>query len=205
MKKIIVCNIPMKENVDLSVYKSDDLSLPASNRAVRYPINAFLEEELSANDDIKVLLLVKKDKYSHYEKNTTDFIDELNDINKEIKAKIEYKLIDTEFKQTQAIHEQLMASIIDEIDVNSHILADITYGSKDMPIVLFSALNFAEKFLDCEIENIIYGQANFVDGKVVNTRICDMMPLYCLNSVTETIQCNDPEKAKQMLKTLLSL
>ena len=60
MKKTIICNIPMRENVDLSVYKSDDLSLPVSDRAVRYPINTFLEKTLSPEDEIKVLLLVKK-------------------------------------------------------------------------------------------------------------------------------------------------
>ena len=46
---------------------------------------------------------------------------------------------------------------------------------------------------------------NFENGKVVNTKICDMIPLYYLNSVTDTIHCDEPEKAKQMLKTLLSL
>lgn len=205
MKKTIICNIPMRENVDLSVYKSDDLSLPVSDRAVRYPINTFLEKTLSPEDEIKVLLLVKKDEYSHYEKNANDFIEELKVINNDINSKMEFKIIDTNFEQKQSVHEELMAKIIDEIDADTHILADITYGSKDMPIVLFSAMGFAEKFLRCEIDNIIYGQANFENGKVVNTKICDMIPLYYLNSVTDTIHCDEPEKAKKMLKTLLSL
>ena len=42
MKKTVICNIPMKERVDLSVYTSDDQSLPVSGEAVRYPINSFL-------------------------------------------------------------------------------------------------------------------------------------------------------------------
>ena len=205
MKKTIICNIPMRGNVDLSVYKSNDLSLPVSDRAVRYPINTFLEKTLSPEDEIKVLLLVKKDEYSHYEKNANDFIEELRVINNDINFKMEFKIIDTNFEQKQSVHEELMAKIIDAIDVDTHIIADITYGSKDMPIVLFSAMGFAEKFLRCEIDNIIYGQANFENGKVVNTKICDMIPLYYLNSVTDTIHCDEPEKAKQMLKTLLSL
>ncbi len=205
MKKMVICNIPMKENVDKSVYVSNDLSLPASSRAVRYPINAFLEETLKPDDELKIVLLTKNDEYSYAQKNTEDFIDEINEINRSIGAKIESVTIDTEFSQEQTIHEQLMASIVEQINVDSHILADITYGSKDMPIVLFSAMGFAEKFLRCEIDNIIYGQANFANGKVVNTKICDMIPLYYLDSVTDTIHCDEPEKAKQMLKTLLSL
>lgn len=205
MKKIVICNIPMKETVDKSVYTSNDLSLPASSRSVRFPINAFLEETLKIDDELKFVLLTKKDQYSCAQKNAEDFIAEINEINKGIGAKIDTTTIDTAFSQEQAIHEKLMASIVEQIDVDSHILADITYGPKDMPIVLFSAMEFAEKFLRCEIDNIIYGQANFENGKVVNTKICDMIPLYYLNSVTDTIHCDEPEKAKQMLKTLLSL
>ena len=66
-------------------------------------------------------------------------------------------------------------------------------------------MNFAEKFFDCEIDNIVYGQATFADGNVTNTKIRDMIPLYYLNSVTNTVQCSDPIKAKQMLKSLLSI
>ena len=205
MKKIVICNIPMKENVDKSIYTSNDLSLPASSRAVKYPINAFLEETLKPDDELKFVLLTKNDEYSYAQKNAEAFISEIIEINENIGAKIETITIDTAFLQEQAIHEKLMASIVEQVDVDSHILADITYGSKDMPIVLFTAMGFAEKFLRCEIDNIIYGQANFENGKVVNTKICDMIPLYYLNSVTDTIHCDEPEKAKRMLKTLLSL
>ena len=91
------------------------------------------------------------------------------------------------------------------MEEKAHVIADITYGPKDLPIVLFTAMNFAEKFLDCEIDNIVYGQATFVDGNAVNTKICDMIPLYYLNSVANTVQCSSPDKAKQLLKSLLSM
>ena len=98
-----------------------------------------------------------------------------------------------------------MGRLIEEIETGAHILVDITYGPKDLPIVIFSALNFAEKFLKCEIDNIVYGQAAFEGDKVVGSVICDMIPLYCLSSVTNTIKCEDPLKARQMLKSLLSI
>ncbi len=98
-----------------------------------------------------------------------------------------------------------MKRLVDEIDTEAHIMVDITYGPKDLPIVIFSAINFAEKFLRCEIDNIVYGQATFKDNKVVGSVICDMIPLYCLSSVTNTIKCDEPEKARKMLKSLLEL
>lgn len=204
MKKTIICNIPM-QNKEKIVYTSNDLSLPASSRAVHFPINAFLEETLKPDDEIKLVLLTKNDEYSQAKKNAETFLNEIKEVNEGIGAKIRFTVIDTAFSQEQAVHEELMTSIVDEIDVGSHILADITFGPKDVPIVLFSALGFAEKFLKCEIDNIIYGQASFKDGKATNTKLCDMVPLYYLNSVTDTINCEEPEKAKHMLKTLLSI
>ena len=46
MKKTIICNIPMKETVDKSVYEGEDMSVAISNRAVMYPINAFIEKNV---------------------------------------------------------------------------------------------------------------------------------------------------------------
>ena len=205
MKKIIICNIPMAKEVNQNVYVSDDKSLPVTDRPVRYSINAFLEKTLKPDDEVKVLLLAKIDEYSYYEQNIEYFINELNEANSNIGAKLEYKTIDTAFSQERTIHEQLLSRIVDEIDPQTHVLADITYGSKDMSIVVFTTLGFAEKFLECSIDNIVYGQANFVNGKAINTKICDMIPLYALTSVTNVIRNVEPNKAKQMLKSLLSI
>lgn len=194
----------MREQVEPVIYTSDDQSIPISNRKVRFPICAFLEKTLTAEDEIKAIALVKKDKYGHYKKNATLFQDELMKANLS-GAKIDYTVIDTDFQETRLVYEQLMGKIVEKISIGSHILVDSTYGPKDMPIIVFTALNFAEKFLDCTVDNIIYGQASFFEGQVVDTKICDMMPLYCLAVLTNTIQCTDPEKAKSMLKALLSL
>lgn len=205
MKKIIICSIPMRENVAKTVYSSDDKSLPVSKKPYIYPINSFLSQTADEEDKLKIILLIKKDGNSFYEKNTEDYKQEIEDICEITGAKAEFVPIDTGFSQEKENHEQLMGRLIDEIEIGAHVLVDITYGSKDLPIVTFSALNFAEKFLKCEIDNIVYGQAAFKDDKVVDSVICDMIPLYCLSSVTNTIKCDDPREARQMLKLLLSL
>ena len=194
----------MREDSAKCVYKSSDLSLPTIDTPVYYPVNAFLGKTLKKDDDIKIVLVVKKDSQNQGKKNAAKFVEELLNVNK-VGAKIDYKIIETEFSEEQSVHEFLMSKIVDEIEDNSHIICDTTYGPKDLPIVLFSALNFAEKYLKCDIDNILYGQATFVDGKPTDTKLCDMSPLYYLNSVTNTIRCDDPNKAREMLKNLLSL
>lgn len=205
MKKTIICGIPMKKVIDEVVYRSDDKSIPSADRAVRYPVNAFLEETLKPSDELKIILLVKQDPHGSHEHNIGLFKEELANANVSIGAKVSYSVIDTDFSQSKSVHEHLMGRLVDEFDIGAHVIADTTYGPKDLPIVIFTALNFAEKFLKCEIDNIIYGQASFVDGHAVDTKLCDMIPLYYLGSITNTIHCIEPEKAKSMLKALLSI
>lgn len=204
MKKMILCSVPMKKQVDLCVYTSSDKSLPVSGRPVRYPICSFLEETLRDGDELKILLLVKRDPYSSSEQNAAVFREELSAAVGDRDVKTAYTVIETNFAQTRAVHTQLMGRIVEELETGSGILADITYGPKDLPVIIFAALHFAEKFLDCTIDHILYGQASFENGHAVDTRLCDMSPLYCLDSVTGLIHCENPDKARSMLNTLLS-
>lgn len=204
MKKILFCNIPMKKDAEKSVYTSEDLSIPVTSRAVLCPVNAYLSEILNQNDELKAVIIAKKDKFGNYEVNLKTCIDELTVFTNEKNAKLEVKVIYTDFDEAQDVHDKLLLDIVDELEDNANVLIDITYGPKDLPIVEFTALNIAEKFFNCTIDNIIYGQANFKDGKVVDTKICDMTSLYYLNSITNTVNCKSSEEAKKMLKILLS-
>ena len=94
MKKTIICSISMKENIDQVVYSSKDKSLPVSERKVRYPICAFLEKTMESDDELEVIILVKKDKKDYYKRNIAFFKEELEAVNKEIGAAIEYKIIE---------------------------------------------------------------------------------------------------------------
>lgn len=204
MKRIIICNIPMKKDVLPTRYESSDESLPVSAQAFSYPIISFLSQLLELGDELKVILLVKKDNYSFYMDNVDIFKNEFTSICQPINIEPIYSIIETEFNEAKATHSQLLNDIIDNIDEDSHILADITFGPKDLPIVVFSALFFAENYLRCEIDNIVYGQACFENNKVVKSTICDMNPLYYLSSLSSTIKCDDPQKARKMIKELLS-
>lgn len=205
MKKTIICNIPMKARIDKSVYISEDKSIPASDRKVSFPVNAFIEAAITEGAELKVILLAKDDKFSSADANIALFKNELAEIAEERGISVSYAVINTAFSQDKTVHEQLMGKLIDELEEGSQLIADITYGPKDLPIIEFTALSFAEKFLGCEIENILYGQSSFRDGVAVNTKICDMAPLFYLGSITDTVHADTPDKARRMLKSLLSL
>lgn len=205
MKKIVICSIPMKKDVAQLVFASNDASLSVSDMPFRYPILSLLAKTTTAEDELKFILLVKKDGNKFYEKNVSDFLGEAAMLSNCTGVSTNHVVIDTDFSEDKETHCALMGALVDEIEEGTPILADITYGPKDIPVIIFSALTFAENFLGCEIENIVYGQAEFKDNKVVSSKICDMAPLYYLSSVSNSIKCDDPAKARQMLHTLISL
>ena len=77
-KKTVLCNIPMQV-VRPAVYPCLDSSISVSQREVRYPINAYLEKNISKDDEIKVVLLINP--IGHYKENIEHFKEEISEIN----------------------------------------------------------------------------------------------------------------------------
>lgn len=205
MKKLLLCNVRMNAGAEKAVYKSEDKYIPASDTPVRYPVVAFYEKILKPEDEVKAVLVAKMDSHGQYKENIDLCREELDYVAKTTGAKINVEVIHTPFSEDASTHNDLLLQIIEKIDQNSEITLDMTYGPKDLAIVQFAALNFAERFLGCDIGAIMYGQADFVDGRVTNTRICEMGSLYYLNSIVSQVKCNDPAKATEMLKVLMKM
>ena len=210
MKKIVFVDIPMKKKLDKHNYAAECGSNVVYDREVIFPINAVLAKTINKNEDIKVVLLKKLDAEGNSDMNSGEYMKELNSINRTIGAHISYEIIDTPFEETREIHEALLRQMIGQIESDAAVYADITYGPKPLPIILFCVLNFAEKFFNCDIKNIVYGKVDFITMADGNTRtenpvLFDVTPLYYLNSVINAIECKSSEEALKMLDTLLSL
>ncbi len=202
MKKIIFCNIPMKDSLDTQIYGDDKNLNISATRKVAFPINAMFEGEFRKGDDIKVVSLLKNDINGNSKKNMQKFIEEMQDINLSVGATISFEYIESPFEENRKVQEDLLYAMVEKLEENSKIYCDITYGPKSLPIIAFSVMNFADKFFKCDISGIVYGKVDFVDGKPCNPSLFDMTSLYYLNALTNTMEC-DGENTKEMLKTLL--
>ena len=210
MNRIIISGISLTnpDTFQPTQYLSNDDAIPADNGKFHYPVCSYLKKNMRPGDKYKVILLVKKDDNKNYEKNIDIFKKEMEEANTDAGAEIEYASpVYTDFKEELTVHEQLMDQLIDRIEDGDHIIYDMTYGPKDQPIVVFTALNFAEKYLGCEMERIIYGQiTNFDENhNPVKGIMCDMAPLFSLSSILNLINSDDPEKSRKLLKSLLSV
>jgi len=210
MKKIIFSNLPMKKQLNKFCYKVDGNSTIEYDGEVIFPVDSVLARVLKKGEKVKVVLLKKLDIEGNSDINAGEFMKELNSINRNIGADIEYKIIDTPFEETKDIHEKLMRSMIAQLEYGAEIYSDITYGPKPLPIVLMSVLNFAEKFFKAKIKNIVYGKVDFItqrDGSVKpeNPVLYDITPLYYLNAITNAMDSQNAEDAVKALDTLLSI
>lgn len=206
--KIVFSNLPMKKQLNKFCYAVDGNSQIAYNGEVIFPVNSVLAKVLKKDDKVKVVLLKKQDIEGNSDINAGEFMRELNLINQNIGASIEYKILDLPFVETKDTHEQTLRRMVDELEEKAELYCDITYGPKPLPIVLFSVLNFAEKFFGCKIENIVYGKVDFLtkdDGKTypANPVLFDVTSLYYLNAFTNSIECASVQEAKKMLTELL--
>lgn len=207
MKRIIFSTLPMRKELIKLNYKVDGNSTIEYDGEVVFPVNSVLARTLKREDNVKVVLLSKLDAEGNSAVNAGMFQKELNEINADIGANIEYITITTPFVETRDVHEKLMREMIGKLEQDAEIIADITYGPKPVPIVMFAVMNFAEKFFNCEIKNIVYGKVDFVAGKKVpeNPVLFDITPLYYLNSITNTMEYNSAEEAVKALDILLSI
>lgn len=206
MRKTIICSLPFKQNIQKVYYEDNGMPMEIADHSVRFPINSVLEKNVTDGDELKIILLVKHDKNNYYEDNKQMFLDELKTSIGSRNIILRIEELYTEFSEDREVHEKLLGDIIDKIEDNSNIIADITYGPKDVPILIFTALNFCEKHLGCNIEGIVYGLAQFGENNIITEgKMCDMSSLFYLNCLADTVECRDSEKSRELLKTLLSL
>lgn len=210
--KIVFSNLPMKKELHAFKYIVDGNASIEYDGEVIFPVNSVLAKCMKKGEKVKVVLLSKVDLEGNSAINAGIFQKELNDINRKIGADIEYVTLATPFEETKDIHETLLRDMIKKLENDAEIIGDVTYGPKPLPIIMFSVMNFAEKFFKAKIKSIVYGKVNFIDDgsgtgktKPFNPILYDITPLYYLNSVTNAMEYKNSEDALKALDTLLEI
>jgi hypothetical protein len=199
--KTVISNIPLVRGIEAVYYPVVGNSLLDYKHKVHYPVNAVLAKTIKKGEAVKVLLLVTEGGDKAGEKNVERFKKELDAINKDIGAKIRYENIHMPFSATKDVSGDMFRRIIGKFRKNTEIIADITYGPKPLPMILFCALNFAEKFCGADIKHIVYGKVEFRDKKIVpsTAALYDITSLFYLNSLTRVMECDSAKSAIKLL------
>ena len=204
MRKILICNVAMRESVEPLIYTPDDETMHISNCPVTYPILSCIESLISPGDNVKIVLLCKCDPNRNYVRNIERFKKEFIEQCRGNVDMPEFKVLNTDFDEGKIATEKVLSKIVAECEDEAEIISDITYGSKTMPVVLLAALSFAVKHLACKVQHVFYGQVYFQNDKPTNPRLCDLSYLIYLNSLIYTLRCDSSDKARKALEMLLN-
>ena len=161
MRKILICNVAMRESVEPLIYTPDDETMHISNCPVTYPILSCIESLISPGDNVKIVLLCKCDPNRNYVRNIERFKKEFIEQCRGNVDMPEFKVLNTDFDEGKIATEKMLSKIVAECEDEAEIISDITYGSKTMPVVLLAALSFAVKHLACKVQHVFYGQVYF--------------------------------------------
>ena len=167
MKKIIFASVPMANkavtyHTKYKVYNNPSLEW---NKEIILPLSSVLFNTLKKEDIVKVILIKEQQdeqEDQHYEKQVKEEIEEIESI---IGCEIKIKIIKKKDEEDIFSHEKLFEKLIDELEENVEIYADVTYGTKTLPFIIFNVLTFAAQICNARIVNISYGKIKFKKGE----------------------------------------
>ena len=204
--KQILVNLNMGKPKEKTVYEVGSSTLKITDDAVLYPVSAFLKRNLTFEDNVKIILIGKRDSFGYYEENVRMFKEEIENINKYIKAEIEIVQVVTDFKEGFSVHKEALEGVIDQIEDGVPLWADTTFGDKTTLIVAMSAISFAERHLGVVVVDLIYGKADFSpEGEPINTAAWTFSGLFFINSLCNRMESENPDNARQMIKKLMNI
>ena len=145
-----------------------------------FPLNHIIRGLIEAESSIEVILVKTVSPERNSNEAEAEAREEIKRILTDRSQDINFKVIETPYASKKKMLGKIYKDIIKVITPGSIIFADMTFGAKYMPLILFCVLNYAEKYLSCEIGRIFYGLFDSIrDNPGV---IVDFTTLYLLNS-----------------------
>lgn len=204
MRRIVIATLPMRGGMEKRVYPVDGNALIESEKPIYFAVNPAATRGLKKGDEVKIVLLQTKGGDNAGEENAKLFSDEFDSFN-EAGAKVQAQILSRKFDESKTNFRFTFKNLIEQFEAQDEIFADVTYGPKPLTVLIFSAILFAEKCLDCQVRNIVYSKVEFAGGKVKEgtQKIYDITALYQINSFTNLIDCADAKSALKAMDVFL--
>lgn len=219
MKKIVFCSVCLQIDFKAvySAKQKDIYEGSTYDEPIYYPINAMLANTLQKDDDVKLVFFktvddTVKDWDERYQRNYNYFIEELKKINEGIGAKINLDdpvVIESDFKETKDVFKKRFMDAFEVLEEDAEIYADVTFGSRVVPMIIMDVLKFAEKFFNADINHVLYGQTSYEKNPETKKNepksgiVYDISSLYYINNLTNILKADSGKEAIQAFKEFL--
>ena len=200
MKKIMICGYDREALRHKRVYTAGEGLTPVSGDRARYPICAFLKSNIAPGDEFKIVLVLDG-KVSP--KRVDELKREIHEINSNVGANIEIKEVKTELTDDYRVIRGLIDTVLDEIDNDCILTADIELGSVLGEYAMYTAVSLAERGLGAVVEQIIKGRKRSLSNR--RGTICDLTPIYNVQSIGSRIMLSTPCASRAVIKGFLTM
>lgn len=182
MKNTIIIPLRFRWNLNKVKYQQGDNDFPGYiEKEVVFPISQIIEGLIEEHSEVEVILVRSTSEKRETEHLVDEAKEEISEVLSAKDVNVSFKTIDAPYSSERNKLSSLYRGLCESISAETNIYVDLTYGPKYMPLVLFCALNYAEKYLECNIKRIVYGLFDSVKGNV--GVIGDFTPLYLLNTM----------------------
>ncbi|MCL2047054.1 MAG: hypothetical protein FWG88_11820, partial [Oscillospiraceae bacterium] len=114
--------------------------------------------------------------------------------------------------ETKKAHTELFLELIEKIDDSCEIYADITYGTKPTPMIIFALLTFIDSIrINSDVRQVVYGKIVWrprIEGQaseIESAHIFDVTQLLNIIAITESLRALDGSNIEEAIKLLFSL
>lgn len=183
MKKTLIYVTPFRWKAYDRKYIPDFQTETYSNEKVLFPMNGIIKSEISHEDDVNVIFVQTID--DNKVRDTDIFVsrgkEEISSLLKDECNSLTFKTVQVRFNSASSDIINLYKAVCGEIEEGSVCYADVTFGEKYIMMLIFCVLNYAEKYLGCEVAQLLYGRFDGDDNK--DAHLIEFTPLYLLNSL----------------------
>lgn len=167
--------------------------------ATSFPVITMLETNLAKDEKNELILIYTEDDNERYKHSCELFKKELDELSE--KLDIEIKVVQeiaVPHNESRSKHIEFFNKMCHSFKPESDVYMDITYGSKVTSVSCFASLTYAEKIMNCDLKQIIYGKYNHGD-KPYGT-IYDIRCLYELSGLIHSASAINGLNVDKMLE-----
>lgn len=204
MKRIYITAVPLPSNFLLSAQKVECVNIElCEDGRFTFPISRLIAATAQDGDEAEVIAV----------RQTNDSGDGNLDLLKRDLASltVSCRLTDITMPETQERGDllNLFRALARTIPPRCCVYADATFGTKTYPIVLLSALNYAEKIKECELHRLIYQEQrrDAQTHRPTGTYLYDITVLFRLNGVVDALSQSEADVGEKdgLLSSLMDL
>ncbi|HIZ30128.1 MAG TPA: hypothetical protein H9813_02695 [Candidatus Fournierella merdipullorum] len=200
MKRVYITAVPLDSNFAIQRQTALPANYTAHHppRAAYYPIVPVIEDTARPGDEVRVIA-VRQTNAPHSE-NLEIFRRELEELG------LPFTLTDLTVPETQQKNAllDLFEALTGCMEPDACYYACVTFGTKTWPLVLSSALRYAEKLLDgTEVKGVYYREITRKAGEQTGVAQYDVSALFTLDSIIDLAAGAGVENRQAFLRLLL--